>query len=376
MMENTEKMKFVATCLFGMEKFICDDIKALGYEKTDSIDGRVFFDGDESAVARCNMWLRTAECLYIEVGRAETLTFDELFEAAAALPWERYIGATDTFPVSGHCIKSKLFSIPNCQKIIKKAIVKRLSEKYGIDWFEESGALIAVEFFIFKDIAYFMIDTSGTGLHKRGYRPKANEAPLRETLACGMINVARLSADTMLWDPLCGSGTIPIEAARKLNNIAPGIDRTFAFEQFPWYGKQYARLARQEAEDGVLHNKLDIYASDIDENAVELAKANAVRARVGEDIRFFVMDVKKFYDPKRRGTVITNPPYGERLMTHDEALSLYKTMGRVFSAVERWHLYILCGNEGFEDAFGKKADKVRKLYNGMIKCNLYEYFKR
>ncbi len=369
-------MNYVATCLFGMEKFICDDIAALGYKKTDSIDGRVFFEGDESAVARCNMWLRTAECLYVEVGRAKTLSFEELFEATYALPWESFIGKNDAFPVSGHCIKSKLASIPNCQKIVKKAIVKRLSQKYGIEWFEENGASIGVEFFIFKDIAYLMIDTSGTGLHKRGYRLMQNDAPLRETLAAGLVNISRLQKDEMLWDPMCGSGTIAIEAARKLLNIAPGIDRSFRFEEYPWYDEKYIRLAREEANSLILPDKLDIFATDIDESALKIASANAERGRVGDKIRFFKLDVGKFYNPQRRGTVITNPPYGERLLTNDEALSLYKKMGRAFSVVERWHLYILCGNEGFEEAFGKKADKVRKLYNGMLKCNLYEYFKR
>ena len=369
-------MNFVATCLFGMEKFICDDLAALGYEKTDSIDGRVFFSGDESAIARCNMWLHTAESLYIEIGRAKTLTFDELFEATAALPWENYIEKDGCFPVGGHCIKSKLFSIPNCQKIVKKAIVKRLSEKYGIEWFEETGAKTEVEFFIFKDVAYLMIDTSGTGLHKRGYRPVANDAPLRETLASGIVSIARLEPSTMLWDPMCGSGTIPIEAARKMLNIAPGISREFAYEAFPWYDKKYARLAREEANALILQDKLDIFATDIDEKALETARANAERAGVADKIRFFKLDVGKFYDPQRRGTVITNPPYGERLLTPEEAFALYKKMGRAFSCVERWHLYILCGNESFEEGFGKKADKVRKLYNGMIKCNLYEYFRR
>lgn len=367
---------YVATCLFGMEKFICDDVEALGYKKTDSIDGRVFFTGDESAVARCNMWLHTAECLYIEVGRAKTLTFDELFEATYALPWENFIRKESAFPVSGHCIKSQLASIPNCQKIVKKAIVKRLSEKYSISWFDESAEKIAVEFFIFKDIAYLMIDTSGTGLHKRGYRPVANDAPLRETLASGLCRIARLTPDTMLWDPMCGSGTIAIEAARLLNNIAPGINREFAYESFPWYDEKFARLAREEALASKKQDKLDIFASDIDANCIDIATENAKRAGVDGNIKFFRMDVKKFYDPKRRGTVITNPPYGERLMTPEEAFALYKTMGRAFSCVERWHLYILCGNESFEEGFGKKADKVRKLYNGMLKCNLYEYFKR
>lgn len=369
-------MNYVATCLFGMEKFICDDIAALGYEKTDSIDGRVFFKGDESAIARCNIWLHTAECIYIELGRAKVLSFEELFELTYALPWENFIKKNDAFPVSGHCIKSKLASIPNCQKIVKKAIVKRLGAKYGIEWFEETGASVAVELFIFKDIAYLMIDTSGVGLHKRGYRLMQNDAPLRETLACGLVNISRLSQDEMLWDPMCGSGTIAIEAARKLLNIAPGIDRSFRFENYEWYDKKYIKEARDEALQLISNDKLDIFATDIDENALEIAQENAKRARVDGKIRFFKLDVGKFYNPQRRGTVITNPPYGERLLTHEQAVSLYKKMGRAFDVVERWHLYILCANESFEEAFGKKADKVRKLYNGMLKCNLYEYFKR
>ena len=370
------RFNYVATCLFGMEKFICDDIAALGYEKTDSMDGRVFFSGDEEAIARCSLWLHTAECLYIEVGRGKTLSFEELFDLAIGLPWEHFIGKQDSFPVSGHSIKSKLFSVPDCQKIIKKAIATRLGGKYGASWLAEDGAKIPVEFFIFKDTAYLMIDTSGVGLHKRGYRLKANDAPLRETLASGMVAISRLDRDTMLWDPMCGSGTIPIEAALRLNNVAPGLNRSFLFEDFPWYDKALTEKARQEARDVMLHEKICIYGSDIDGDCIELSKENARRAGVEADIRFFRMDVQKFFDPGKRGTVVTNPPYGERLLTPEKAMALYKKMGRAFEAVERWHLYILCSNESFEEGFGKKADKVRKLYNGMLKCNLYEYFRR
>ena len=372
----TEKIEYVATCLFGLESLLGAEIDKLGYRRLDTMDGRVTFEGDRAAVARCNVGLRYAERLYVKMGSFRATTFDELFEGAKTLPWEKYIDRRDAFPVRGHSIKSTLFSVPDCQSIIKKAIVSRLGEKYGIRWFEEDGVKYPIDFFLFKDQVTLMIDTSGTPLHKRGYRPLANAAPLRETLAAAVAALARPREDVLFWDPFCGSGTIAVEAAMLMTNRAPGMNRFFEAERFPAFGKDIFNEARTEAKDLIIHDsKFEVFASDIDPECVHIAIESAKHAGVYENMKIFRADALTIKTGGRRGTVVCNPPYGERLMTLREAEELYRKMGEHFKTLDRWQIYILTSSETFERDYGRRADKVRRLYNGMIRCGYYQFFK-
>ncbi len=370
-------LELVATCLFGLEKLLGEEIDALGYKRTDTMDGRVTFLGDERAVFAANLHLRFAERVFIKLGAFRAESFDDLFEGTKALPWESFIGKEDAFPVKGHAIKSKLFSVPDCQSIVKKAVVQRLSESYGIRWFNEEKIKYQIEFFIFKDVATLMIDTSGTALHKRGYRAVAGAAPLRETLAAAIAAISRPREDVLLWDPFCGSGTIAIECAMMMTNQAPGLDRSFACESFDILGDgKIAKEERAKALSQIKHDSaFEAYASDIDPQILEIARENAEQAGVGDRIRFFEADARKIEKLDRRGTIVCNPPYGERLMTPREIERLYREIGEAFSRLSPWQVYILTSSENFQSCYGKRADKIRKLYNGMIPCSLYQYFK-
>ena len=371
------KLELVATCLFGLEKLLGEEIDSLGYERTETIDGRVSFIGDERAIYRANLHLRFAERVFIKLGSFKAESFEELFEGTRALEWEKFIGSSDAFPVKGHSIKSTLFSIPDCQSIVKKAIVSRLSSNYGITWFAEEGVKYQVEFFILKNIATLMIDTSGVALHKRGYRIEAGAAPLRETLAAAVAATSRPREDVLLWDPFCGSGTIAIEAALMMTKCAPGLARHFACEQFELLSdKSIIKEEKERAYSMINYDSaFEAYASDIDEGVLEIAKQNAERAGVDDRIKFFKADARKIKKLDRRGTIVCNPPYGERLMTQREVEWLYKDMGKAFSALAPWQIYILTSAEDFQRLYGRRADKIRKLYNGMIPCSLYQYFK-
>lgn len=369
------KLQLVATCLFGLEHLLGEEIDALGYDRISTIDGRVTFAADEEGVALANINLRFAERIYIKVGSFPAHTFDELFEGVKALPWGDYIGKLDAFPVKGHSIRSALTSIPDCQSIIKKAIVTKLSSLYGIERFAETGVKYQIEFFLLSDEATLMIDTSGVPLHKRGYRFEANGAPMRETLAAAIAATSRPREDVLFWDPCCGSGTIAIEAAMMMNKIAPGRKRAFAGEQFPFLPKSVWTAAREEAIENEVRSSFEAFASDIDENCVDLTIHNAKLAGVNHAIRVFRQDCRKISAPGRRGTIVTNPPYGERLGTMAEVEKLYRDMGVHFRSLAPWQVYVITSHEGFERLYGKRADKVRKLYNGMIPCYLYQYFK-
>ncbi len=369
------KLKLVATCLFGLERLLGEEIEALGYERISTIDGRVTFLGDEQAVALSNVFLRFAERVYILVGTFEASTFTELFDGVYSLPWDDYIGKLDAFPVKGHSIKSKLFSIPDCQSIIKRAVVKRLSDRYGILQFPEERVKYQIEFFILNDTVSLMIDTSGTPLHKRGYRREANLAPIRETLAAAIVKLSRPRENVLHWDPMCGSGTIAIEAAMMMRNIAPGKNRSFAAESFSFIDRGCFRNAREEALDNEVRGEFSVFASDIDKDSVALCEANAKRAGVSDTVRAFVADARKISREGVRATIVTNPPYGERLMSKSEAEALYRDIGRHFRSLEPWQSYIITSHPEFERFYGKRADKVRKLYNGMIPCYLYQFFK-
>ena len=367
---------YVATCLFGLEKLLGEEIDALGYKRIETIDGRVTFKGDLDAVARCNIGMRFAERLFILVGQFPCHSFEELFEGTKRLPWEEYIGSLDAFPVKGHAVKSKLFSIPDCQSIVKKAVVERMKSAYNIVWFQESGIKYQIEFFILNDVASLMIDTSGIALHKRGYRPVSNAAPLRETLAAALAKISRPREDVLFWDPMCGSGTIAIECAMMQLGIAPGIKRSFDGEKFPFLPDSSFARAREEARDNIrTDSQFEAYASDIDPACVSLAHENCRRAGVSKNVKVFRRNALEIATEGRRGTVVCNPPYGERLLTLEQTEVLYRKMGRHFSALDNWQIYVLTSHEGFEKLYGRRADKVRKLYNGMIRCNYYQFFK-
>lgn len=371
-------MELVATCLFGLEKQLGEEIDKLGLRRIETMDGRVMFAGCEADIARANISLRCAERVYLKLGSFPARSFTELFDGVRALPFEDYIGRDDAFPVKGHAIRSTLFSVPDCQSIVKKAVVERLFAAYRTKNLPETGGKYQIEFFLFKDVATLMLDTSGTALHKRGYRPAAGAAPLRETLAAALALTAHLRPENLLWDPFCGSGTILIESAMLLQNRAPGLGRRFAAMEFSFLDPRIWREAEEEARGAERREiRPEIWGSDTDEAVLAFARENAARAGVGDVIRFFKEDARNVAKPApdRRGTVLCNPPYGERMMSREEAEMLYRDIGRTFAALTPWQIYILTSHEHFEALYGRRADKVRKLYNGMIPCFLYQYFK-
>lgn len=367
--------KLCAPCLFGLESVLSGELKRLGFEDISVTDGRVEFTADADGIARANLNLRTAERVLIVLESFRAVTFQQLIDGAEKIPFEEYIGKKDAFPVKGWSLNSQLHSVPDCQSIIKKAAVKRLSRKYGVAWLEESGPTIQIQFSINKDIATIMLDTSGMALHKRGYRKVANLAPIRETLAAGILDIARIYPDTQLYDPFCGSGTFLIEAAYKAKNIAPGIYRRFAAEKWDSLPSKIWQTSREEAIEKIRKDiEFTAFGSDISQDSLEIAEANARRAGISGLIRLEKADVKNFTIPDRKSLVVTNPPYGERLMNGEDLTKLYQTMGNVFQPSQQTAYYIISSAEDFEQGFGRKADKKRKLYNGMLKCNLYQYF--
>lgn len=369
------KMHLIATSAFGIEAVVGRELKKLGYEDQLVENGKVTFSGDENAICRSNLWLRTADRVLVKVGEFRALSFEELFEQTKALPWEDWIPENAEFPVEGKSVDSKLASVPDCQAIVKKAVVEKLKQKYKRDWFEETGPRYRIEVALLKDMATLTIDTSGAGLHKRGYRKLVSGAPLKETLASAMILVSRWNADRVLIDPFCGSGTIPIEAALIGRNIAPGLNREFAADAWPNIPKHLWQNARKEARELIRQDReLRIQGSDIDEEVMSLARYHAREAGVEEDIhlqRMPMADIKSRY---KYGFIICNPPYGERLSEMKEVEKLYRQMGTVFKDFDTWSCYVLAAHPEFEKFFGRKADKKRKLYNGRILCNYYQFF--
>ncbi len=369
-------INFVIPCLLGLEKLIADEMKELGAENVVSENGRVLFSGDENILARANICSRYAERIQILVGSFEAHSFEQLFEGTKSLPWENWIGEYDAFPVKGYSINSDLFSVSDCQSIIKKAVVERLKCKYNISWFVETGPTYQIQFSIMKNKVSLLLDTSGVGLHKRGYRLEAGGAPIKETLAASLCCLARLRDYHTLYDPMCGSGTILIEGAMLANNIAPGVNRHFSAERWSNIDEKVWNEERERARSLVkTDSRFVAYSSDIDEKSLEIAKANAQRAGVEKYITFEKKDLSNFEPKSEKGTVICNPPYGERLLDLKEAERLYKIMGERFVSRHGWAYYIISPSEDFEYFYGKKADKRRKLYNGMIKCQVFMYFK-
>ena len=349
------KFNLVAPCLFGTESIAAFEFKRMGFEDIITENGRILLKGDANLLARANISSSFSERILINVGEFAATSFTELFDNVKSLPWENYIRKEDAFPVNGWSISSALHSIPDCQSIIKKAIVERLKEKYKISWFEETGTEIKIRFSIHKDKVTMMIDTSGEGLHKRGYRRNSNDAPLKETLAASICDLARIYPDTQIFDPMCGSGTFLIESAMMAKGIAPGLRRSFSAERFSI--------------------EFSAVGYDIDPKAVELTLNNAKKAGVEKYVKASVGDVKDFVLPNDRCITVTNPPYGERLLDVKSAEKLYSVMGERFVKHEGHKFFIISPHDEFEKHFGRTADKRRKLYNGMIKCQLFMYLK-
>ncbi len=374
--ESIMTMNFVIPCLLGLEAPIAEEMREMGASDVKAENGRVLFSGDEHILARANICSRYAERIQVLVGAFEAHTFEELFQGTKRLPWENWIGKEDIFPVKGYSLNSDLFSVSDCQSIIKKAVVERLKLKYKVQWFKETETLYQIQFSIMKNKVSLLLDTSGAGLHKRGYRPASNAAPIKETLAAALCYFARLRDFHTLYDPMCGSGTILTEGAMLVKNIAPGLGRSFSAEK---WRQVPAEIWKEERERAKSLEKQDIpfkaFGSDIDEKALAIARKNAERAGVGEYITFKKADVSSFEPETERGTVIINPPYGERLMDLKSVQELYRKIGTVFTPKRGWSYYIITADEEFEKSFGRKADKRRKLYNGMIKCQFYMYFK-
>lgn len=370
-----QKLQLIVPCLFGLEAVLVRELKQLGYNDLFTEDGRITFSATTGDICRCNLWLRTAERILLKIGDFKALSFEELFENTKALDWADWLTKDAEFPVEVDSINSKLASVPDCQAIIKKAIVESLKKKHKVDWFAETGPRYKIIATILKDWVTISIDTTGTALHKRGYRELVGSAPLRETLAAGMILLSYWNRDRVLWDPFCGLGTIPIEAALIGKNIAPGINRGFVSENWPNVGNDLWEKAREEAHDKTMPDqRLRILGTDIDDKQLKLARYHAEKAGVIKDIHFQKIDVKDIRTKHKYGVIICNPPYGERLGEKKEVAGLYRLIGKKFMEFDTWSYYILTSDMEFEKFFGKKADKKRKLYNGMLKCNYYQYY--
>lgn len=371
-----KRMELIAPCHFGLEAVLKREILDLGYEILEVEDGRVTFLGDEEAICRANVFLRTAERILLKVGSFQAVSFEELFEKTRALPWEEYIPRDGRFWVAkASSVKSRLFSPSDIQSIMKKAMVKRLQDRYHIEWFPEDGAEYPLRVFLMKDKVTVGIDTSGTSLHKRGYREVSGKAPITETLAAALIMLTPWRQDRILVDPFCGSGTFPIEAAMMAANIAPGMNRSFTAEKWTnflpkklWYEavNEAGDLIRDPAET-------DIQGYDADEEVIRIARRNAREAGVEHLIHFQRRDVRDLHHPKKYGFIITNPPYGERLEDKKDLPRLYRTFGEAFRGLDSWSAYMITSYEDAEKYFGRKADKNRKIYNGMLKTYFYQF---
>jgi len=367
-------MKICCPCHFGLESVLKYEILKIGGEDLHITDGKITFSGDENIAARANLCLSTAERVLIELAQFKAVTFEELFQGVKAIELERFIGKNDAFPVKGYSLNSALHSVPDCQSIIKKAAVERLKSKYGVSWFDESGPNVQIKFSILKDTVNIYLDTSGVGLHKRGYRRNSNAAPINETLAAGIVDLARVRPDSVVCDPFCGSGTLLIEAALKALRIAPGINRRFAAEKWTSFDQSVWQEERKRAIDNVDRSAKFIgYGFDIDDSAVALTLDNAYKAGVKSRLKIEQADISKFHQPDS-SIVICNPPYGERMLELREAENVYRIMGKALVKGGGKQSYIISPHEQFESFFGSNAKKRRKLYNGMIKCQLYMYF--
>ncbi|MBG9453993.1 RNA methyltransferase [Lysinibacillus sphaericus] len=367
--------KLVATAAMGLESIVAQEVKALGYETTVD-NGKVYFEGDETAIARTNLWLRVADRVKIVVGQFPAKSFEQLFESVKALPWEKYLPVDAAFPVSGKSVKSKLFSVPDCQAITKKAIVERMKQHYKrLGFLDESGATYKIEVSILKDVATLTIDTSGVGLHKRGYRQAQGEAPLKETLAAALVQISKWNPNRPFVDPFCGSGTIALEAAMFGQNIAPGYNREFISEEWPWMKAKIWDEVRDEADSLANYDQpLEIFGSDIDHRMVSIAQENALEAGFGDMITFKQMQARDFTTQLTDGVMIGNPPYGERIGDIEIVEQVIRDLGKVMKNNPTWSVYMLSSMKNFEELYGRQSTKKRKLFNGFIETNYYQFW--
>ena len=366
--------EYLAPCLFGLEGPAAEELRRMDMENVRAENGRVRFEGGAEACARANLRLRTGERVLLLLGRFPAAGFDQLFEGVRALPLSDYIPRDGQFPVKGYCLNSALHSVPDCQRIIKKAASVALGKAWGEEWLPETGAMYRIQFSIIKDVAEIYLDTTGDALFKRGYRPGHVAAPLRETLAAALAGFARYRGRDVFCDPFCGSGTIAIEAALIARNRAPGLHRSFAAEKWPAVPPSVWKEEREAAAALEYRGQYRIFASDVDPKAVALSRENARRAGVEGDIEFSVADARTFAAPGERGVIVCNPPYGERMLERDQARQLYRDFGKATANLSGFGMYIISSDADFERFFGRRADKKRKLYNGMLQCNLYMYF--
>jgi putative N6-adenine-specific DNA methylase len=364
----------IATAAFGLESVVVRELKKLGYGDFTVENGRISFSGDERDIARCNVWLRTADRVLIEVAQFKAIDFEKLFQGTLKVPWENIIPKDGKMHITGKTVRSKLFSLSACQSVVKKAVIEAMKRKYGPSEFPETGPVYKIEVSLIKDVASLTIDTTGPGLHKRGYRQDAGEAPLRETLAAGIVLLSGWKPDRILADPLCGSGTIAIEAALIGKNIAPGLRRSFVSETWWQIPEEIWHSVREKAREQINDVSFQILASDIDAPVLRKARENAEKAGVSDLIAFQKLSVDQFRSRKKYGYIICNPPYGERLSETAEVEKLNREIGETFSYLDTWSFFILTAHPEFQQSFGKKATRNRKLYNGMIQCYLYEYF--
>ena len=372
------KVTLIATTKFGLEMIVKQEVQALGFEEIVVSDGRIEFEATLADIPKANLWLRAADRVLLKIAEFPAHTFDDLFEQTTALPWEEWITRDGRFTVNAKSHKSVLKSGRSCQSIVKKAVVERLKSAYQIDWFPETGAEFTIQLALVRNQALLTLDTSGVGLHKRGYREEAGEAPLKETFAAGLVQLSDWQPDRLLLDPMCGSGTILIEAALMGRNIAPGLHREFAAEGWPSIPAEAWAQAREEAQAAILPSgNLHLQGSDSDPASIEIARSNAAKAGVADDIQFEVKDVRKLWIDQEFGIVITNPPYGIRLSEYQELNSIYIALNKMFRKKDGWSIYVLTADKKFPDFFKRaRPNRVRKLYNGTIETNFYQYYGR
>ncbi len=369
-----ENLKLIATTTFGLEAIARRELENLGYKIEKVTDGRIYFIGTMEDVANANIWLRTADRVLIEIGSFDATTFEQLFDEVYKLPWEEIIPKNANFIVNGKSINSKLFSISDCQRITEKAIIEKLKTKYDVEWFEKSGALYDLEVSLLRDVASITLDTTGRGLHKRGYRQLHGDAPIKETLAAAMVLLSYWNSDRVLFDPFCGTGTILVEAAMIGKNIAPGLERGFSFNNWTGIDKDILKLKKREAMSKIDYSKtLKLIGSDIDPEVVKIANDIVEELGLEDDITILNQDFREVNLDDNYGVMITNPPYGERLKNAN-VKDLELDLGKKMKKLKTWSNYIITSNEEFEKNFGKKADRKRKLYNGRLKVDYYQFF--
>jgi putative N6-adenine-specific DNA methylase len=361
-------------CLFGLEGIAAQELRRMDIPEVQAENGRVLFQGDFSHIIKANLRLRTGERVLLRLASFPARSFEELFQGVLNTPLEEFIPKDGAFPVKGHCLNSQLHSVPDCQAIIKKAAAKRLGEKYHVGWLPETGSLYQLQFSIMKDQAELFLDTTGAGLHKRGYRAVGNDAPLRETLAAALVSLSRYRGRDNFVDPFCGSGTIAIEAAMIAKNRAPGMNRSFSCQKWQMSNDKLWQEARQEALSLEYRGDYHIFASDIDPKSLKIAQSNAKKALMDDCITFAQADATTLKFPEGKGVVVTNPPYGQRMLEQRQAQQLLKSFGRHMRDVPGCSQYIISSEEELERYYGKRCTKKRKLYNGMIKCNLFMYY--